>query len=44
MLKVAVLDDYQNIFPQIIDLNKFDGKYEFEIFNAFKSEQETILT
>ena len=33
MIKVAVLDDYQNIFEQIIDTHKFKDKFEFRIFN-----------
>ena len=33
MFKVAVLDDYQDIFNQIIDTQKFKGKYEFKVFN-----------
>ena len=31
MLKVAVLDDYQNIFSQIINLDEYKSKYEFTI-------------
>ena len=45
MLKVAVLDDYQNIFNQIIDLDEYKFKYEFTIFNeAFQNEVEVIET
>jgi len=33
MLKVAVLDDYQDMFNQIIDTQKFKNKYEFLSFN-----------
>ena len=29
MIKVAVLDDYQNIFKEIVDIEKFKDKYEF---------------
>ena len=44
MLKVAVLDDYQNVFNQIIDTKKFNNKYEFKVFNeAFLDEKETIV-
>ena len=44
MIKVAVLDDYQNIFEQIIDTHKFKDKFEFRIFNeSFKDENETIV-
>ena len=43
MLKVAVLDDYQNIFSQIINLDEYKSKYEFTIFNeAFQNELVTI--
>ena len=43
MLKVAVLDDYQNIFSQIINLDEYKSKYEFTIFNEpFQNELETI--
>ena len=44
MLKVGVLDDYQDVFNQIIDIEKFKGKYEFKIFNeAFFDEKEAIV-
>tara|TARA_B100000945_G_scaffold298880_1_gene279061 strand:+ start:86 stop:1036 length:951 start_codon:yes stop_codon:yes gene_type:complete len=44
MLKIAVLDDYQEIFSQIIDIEKFKEKYEFKIFNEpFSSESEAIV-
>ena len=44
MLKVAVLDDYQEAFHQIIDVNKFKGKYEFKIFHEpFSTENEAIV-
>ncbi len=43
MLKVAVLDDYQNIFSHIINLDEYKSKYEFTIFNEpFQNELETI--
>ena len=43
MLKVAVLDDYQNVFSQIINLDEYKSKYEFTIFNEpFQNELETI--
>ena len=43
MLKVAVLDDYQNIFSQIINLDEYKSKYEFTIFNEpFQNELKTI--
>ena len=33
MLKVAILDDYQNVSQQFIDLEKLSGKYEIKIFS-----------
>ena len=43
MLKIAVLDDYQNAFSEIIDTDDYQTKYEFTIFNEpFQSELETI--
>ena len=33
MLKVAILDDYQNVSQAFLNLKKLDGKYEFKIFN-----------
>ena len=44
MVKVAVLDDYQEVFQEIIDIGKFKGKYEFKVFNEpFPSENEAIV-
>ena len=44
MLKVGVLDDYQDVFNQIIDIEKFKGKYEFKIFNEpFSTENEAVV-
>ena len=41
MLKVAILDDYQNVSQSFLNLKKLDGKYEFKIFNeAFVEEDE----
>jgi phosphoglycerate dehydrogenase-like enzyme len=41
MIKVAILDDYQNAFENIIEKDKYKHKYEFKIFNeAFVSEVE----
>ena len=43
MLKVAVLDDYQNVFGQIINIDEHISKYEFTIFNEhFQNELEAI--
>ena len=44
MIKVAVLDDYQEVFQQIIDVGKFKGKYEFKVFHeTFLNENEAIV-
>ena len=44
MVKVAVLDDYQDIFKQIIDTQKYKEKYSFKIFNeSFSNENEAIV-
>ena len=43
MLKVAILDDYQNVTQDFVDLKKLSGKYEIEIFNEwFESEEDAI--
>ena len=43
MLKVAILDDYQNISQQFVDLKKLKGKYEFKIFcEPFLDESDAI--
>ena len=43
MLKVAILDDYQNISQQFVDLKKLSGKYEIKIFSEpFQNEEEAI--
>ena len=43
MLKVAILDDYQNVSQQFVDIEKLSGKYEFKIFSeAFADEAEAI--
>ena len=33
MLKVAILDDYQNVAQNFVDLKKLSGKFQIEIFN-----------
>ena len=44
MIKIAVLDDYQNIFEEFIDVDKYKDKFEFTIFNEpFQSETDAIL-
>ena len=43
MIKVAILDDYQNVSQEFVDLKKLEGKYEIKIFSeTFKNEEETI--
>ena len=43
MLKVAILDDYQNVSQQFVDLEKLSGKYEFKIFSEpFINEADAI--
>ncbi|MDC3021163.1 D-2-hydroxyacid dehydrogenase family protein [Pelagibacteraceae bacterium] len=44
MIRIAVLDDYQNIFEEFIDVDKYKDKFEFTIFNEpFQSEAEAIV-
>lgn len=44
MINVAVLDDYQDAFVQIIDIKKYKDKYRFKVFNQpFKDENEAIV-
>ena len=33
MIKVAVLDDYQNAFQQIVEVEKYKDKFDFKVFN-----------
>ena len=41
MLKVAILDDYQNVSQAFLNLKKLEEKYEFKIFNeAFTDEND----
>ena len=43
MIKVAVLDDYQNAFEEVVDTEKLKNKFDFKIFNkAFIDENEAI--
>jgi len=43
MLKVAILDDYQNVSHEFVDLKKLSGKYEFKIFSEpFIDEADAI--
>jgi phosphoglycerate dehydrogenase-like enzyme len=44
MIKVAVLDDYQDAFQQIIEVENYKDKFEFKIFtNPFIEEKEAIV-
>ena len=43
MLKVAILDDYQNVSQQFVDLEKLSGKYEIRIFSEpFEDEADAL--
>ena len=43
MIKVAILDDYQNFSQEFLDLKKLSGKYNIEIFNQpFENEDDAI--
>ena len=43
MLKVAILDDYQNVSQQFVDLEKLSGKYEIKIFSEpFEDEADAL--
>ena len=43
MIKVAVLDDYQNIFKEIIDTESHKTKIEFKVFNHKFENQEDLI-
>ena len=44
MIKVAVLDDYQNAFQQIVDMEKYKDKFDFKVFDEpFADEKEAIV-
>jgi len=43
MIKVAILDDYQNISQEFVDLKKLSGKYEIKVFSEpFVDEEDAI--
>ena len=43
MIKVAILDDYQNVAQEFVDLKKLSGKYEIKVFSEpFQNEEEAI--
>ena len=44
MIKIAVLDDYQDAFRQIVDTEKYKDKFDFKVFNnSFTNEKEAIV-
>ena len=44
MLKIAILDDYQNVFHEFVDLKKLNAKYEIKIFqDPFENENDAII-
>ena len=43
MLKVAILDDYQNVSQQFVDIEKLSGKYEIKIFSEPFEDEADIL-
>ena len=44
MIKVAVLDDYQNAFKQIVNIEKYKDKFNFKVFNEpFVDEKQAIV-
>ena len=44
MIKVAVLDDYQNAFQQIVEVEKYKDKFNFKVFKEpFSDEKEAIV-
>ena len=43
MLKVAILDDYQNVSQEFVDLKKLSVKYEIKVFSEpFLNEKDAI--
>ena len=43
MIKVAILDDYQNISQEFVDLKKLSRKYQIEVFSEpFVDEEDAI--
>ena len=43
MIKVAILDDYQNVSHEFVDFKKLNGKYEIKVFSEpFKNEKDAI--
>ena len=43
MLKVAILDDYQNVSQEFVDLKKLSGKFDIKVFSEpFIDENDAI--
>ena len=44
MIKIAVLDDYQDAFRQIVDIEKYKDRFDFKVFNnSFADEKEAVV-
>ena len=43
MLKVAVLDDYQNAFQQIVETEKYKDKFDFKVFNEPLADEKQAI-
>ena len=44
MIKIAVLDDYQDSFQQIVEIEKYKEKFNFQIFKEpFLNENEAVV-
>ena len=44
MINVAVLDDYQDAFRQIVDIEKYKDRFDFKVFNnSFADEKEAVV-
>ena len=43
MLKVAILDDYQNVSQNFLNLKTLSGKYEFKVFSEYFSNEEEAI-
>ena len=43
MLKVAILDDYQNVSQEFVDLKKLSEKYEVKVFNRPFTDEDDVI-
>ena len=44
MTLIAVIDDYQNAFQQIVEVEKYKDKFDFKVFNEpFVDEKEAAV-